>query len=388
MNLQQLLKSFDELVDMQVTAMQAASTTTLDFSVGSIELANVESNAGVVLSLEAAITYLYAYSRAITCASNDPNYNNPDLDSWMAQFKFPRLDATFATVNLTFSRTTTTQQAVIPIGAQVTTNVGNIIFAVTLDTLNPAYNASLNGYVIPIGQTSVTVPSQCTQAGTIGNVAANQITFLSTAIPYVDSVTNATAATNGENVENDQHYLTRFQLYINSLSKAVKAAIEAAIESVQDGILYNLLENQNYGLEVQYGFFTVIIDDGTGNPPDSLITAVRNIIYVTRGLTIQYDVKKTTPVLVPISANLVIDPSYDENQIVDAVTTALQSYVNNLDVGAPLEITKIPSVIYGVSKGILNIQNLLINNGTDDVMPSPIESVKTGTISLTTTNPN
>lgn len=388
MNLQQQLKNFDDLVDMQVTAIQAASTTTIDFSVGSIELANVESNAGVVLSLEAVITYLYAYANAITSASNDPTINNPDLDRWMAQFKFLRLPADYATTNLTFSRASTTQQAIIEIGSQVTTNISNIIFAVTLDTTNPAYNVDYNGYVLPAGQSSVTVPSQCTQAGTIGNVAANQLTFLSTAVPYVDNVTNPTAAVNGENIENDQHYLARFQLYINSLSKAIKAAIEAAIEGVQDGIQYNLIENKNYSLATQLGFFMAIIDDTTGTPPDSLVTAVNNAISAVRGLAIKWGVYKTVPITVTITANLLIDPAYDATQLVAAAVTALQTYIKNLEPGDSLEYTKLPNVMYVVSQGILNINNLLVNGATADITPTAVQSVKPGTITLTPTFPS
>jgi uncharacterized phage protein gp47/JayE len=359
----------------------------LQISPGSDLLAIIESNSAMSVWHQSIAVYLYAFARASTCISNDPTQTNPDLDSWLAQFKFPRLAATFATGNVTFSRTTTTQQAVIPLASQVTTQIGNIVFQVTKDSTNPAWNETLNGYVIAVSAASVTVPVQAVVAGTTGNVDANQINLIVSAIPYVNSVNNAVATTNGEDIERDPAYLARFQLYINSLSKATPPAINAAIESVQDGILFNVLENINYALAQQLGFFTVIIDDGTGDPPDSLVTAVNNIISVTRGLSIKWGVYKTTPVTAAISANLVIDGAYDGPQLIIGVETAITAYVNNLNVGVALDITKLPNIIYKVSPGILNIQALEINGATNDFTPTPIQSVKVGTFTLTTSTP-
>lgn len=388
MPIQNLLKSFDELNTEQAAAVQAKSSDVLQISPGSDLLAIIESNSAITVWLESIAVYLYAFARASTCISNDPTQINPDLDSWMEQFKFFRLPAKAATGNVTFSRTTTTQQAVIPLSAQVTTQIGNIVFQVTKDTSNPAWNETLNGYTIAVGVASVTVPVQAVVAGVTGNVDANQINLIVSAIPYVNSVNNAVATTNGEDVERDPAFLARFQLYINSLSKATPPAINAAIESVQDGILYNVIENKNYTLATQLGFFTVIIDDGSGDPPDSLVTAVNTIISLTRGLSIKWGVYKTTPVTAAISANLVVDATYDAPQLIIGVETAITAYVNNLKPGAQLDITKLPNIIYNVSPAILNIQGLEINGATNDFTPTAIQSVKVGTFTITTSNPS
>jgi uncharacterized phage protein gp47/JayE len=390
MAIEDLLKSFDDLTQEQVAAVQAKSNDVLQVSTGSDLLALIESNSALTVWLQSIAVYLYAFARATTCVNGNPDEINPDLDSWMAQFKFPRLPATFATTTVTFSRLTTTQQAIITYQptTQVTTQVGNIVFAVVKDTDNPNWNDSLNGYVMAANVASISVPVQAVVAGTSGNVTANQINLIVSAIPFVTSVNNPTDVDNAKNAESDLAYLTRFQLYINSLSKATPPAIEAAIESVQDNILYNVIENKNYALTEQLGFFTIIIDDGSGNPPDSLVTAVENIIEITRGLSIKYGVYKTIPVTATVGANLVVDPAYDASQLVVAVQAALTAYINSLDVAAPLAITKLPTVIYQVSPGILNIQNLLVNGSSNDVTPTVIQSIKAGTITLTTSNPS
>lgn len=393
-NLQDLLQGFDEVVQAQITAIQAKSNTVVDFTQGSILLAIINSNAGLSVMLQSLITYLYAYARASTCVSNDPNVINPDLDTWMFQFKFFRLPATFATTTVDFSRLNNTQQAVIPLNTIVTTTIGNIQFQVIKDTSNPNWNSSLNGYVMAInGDLTISVPVQAVKAGTSGNVLADQINLIVSAIPFVNSVNNPSDVTNAVNIESDADFLARFQLYINNLAKATPGAIDAAIEAVQDGILYNVLnwtgiDQSGNPIPNLPGIFSVIIDDGTGDPPDSLVTSVYNAIAVTRALGIIWGVYKTTPVSVSISANLLLDPTYDADALVAAVTQAISTYINNLDVGESLFYSKLPNVIYIVSQGILNVENLQINGATADVIPTSVQSIKAGTITLTTSNPS
>lgn len=382
MALQDLLKSFDDLNTEQVQAVQAKSNDVLQVTTGSDLLALIESNSALAVWLQSIAVYLYAFARASTSAGTD-------LDSWMAQFDFERLLATYGTTNVTFSRIVDTQPATILVGIQVTTQIGNIIFNVIEDSTNPYWVPIINGYSIPTGTASASIPVKAAVAGITGNVAANQINLIVSAIPFINSVTNPNAVTNAQDIETDPAFIVRFILYINSLSKATPPAINAAIESVQDGILFNVLENENYALTTQLGFFTIIIDDGSGNPPDSLVIAVNNIIAITRGLSIKWGTYKTVPVTVTISANLVLDPTYNASLIVVAVQNALIAYVNNLNVGTALEITKLPNIIYKVSPGILNIQTLEVNGATSDVTPTPIQSLKTntGSITLTTSNP-
>jgi hypothetical protein len=60
------IKSFSDIVTQQVTAIQAKSTQLLDFTIGSILRAIVESNSGVILWLQQLIVNLLVITRAST----------------------------------------------------------------------------------------------------------------------------------------------------------------------------------------------------------------------------------------------------------------------------------------------------------------------------------
>lgn len=394
MSIESQLRSYDELNEMQVAAIQSESSTQLDFSQGSVNLAYVQSNSGIALMLQSIAVYLYSFARASTLVNADPTDINPDLDSFINQFSqnpedaFNRLPAVASEGDVTFSRYDTSQQAVIPASTsadnttQVETTIGNIIYNVIVDKANPNWNDALQGYVIPVNTASIYVPAQAAVAGSSGNVAANQINTLVQGIPYVNNVNNPQAFTNGRDTESDSAFLARFQQVINSLSKATPLAVEAAIESVRTGILYNVLGNKNYSLQPQPGFITVVIDDGSGEPPSSLLSAVESILEKTVALAVLFGVYATTPITENISATLLIDPTYDETLIHDAVVEALTKYINNLNPGEPLYYSKIPNIIYLVSPGIWNVNNLLVNGSANDIIPTGIQSVKIGTVTL------
>ena len=190
------VQSFTQLVENQVAAIQGYCTTLLDFTVGSILRAVVESVSGVVLFLEAQALQVAALSRAQTS-------NGTDLDSFFAQFGFTRLQPTTSSGHVTFSRFTNTQQAIIPVGTTVQSFDGSQQFTVVADTTNGSYNAGLSAYVIPSGTSSLTVAAVSITGSTSANVAAGTITQIVNAVPYVDQVTNAAPFVGGSASELD-----------------------------------------------------------------------------------------------------------------------------------------------------------------------------------------
>src|SRR5581483_10229330 len=103
---------------------------------GSVVLAIGHAVRSVALWFQGQIAQVLLLTRASTSVGSD-------LDSWMADFFFARAGAAAATGQVTFSRFTPTAQAIVPIGAPVSTGPAGQIFAVTLDTANSAYNAGL-----------------------------------------------------------------------------------------------------------------------------------------------------------------------------------------------------------------------------------------------------
>jgi hypothetical protein len=82
----------------------------------------------------------------------------------------------------------------------------------------------------------VEVPVQAMISGTIGNVAANSLIVLRSNVSNVLSVTNQSAFTDGLEEESDLSRKARFALYIQSLARATKGALEYAARTVEQVI--------------------------------------------------------------------------------------------------------------------------------------------------------
>lgn len=129
------------------------------------------------------------------------------LDSYLGNFGFGRQQPTSASGIVTFNCTTTGgPQVTIPFGTQVLAVLNNAQFQqLTFITLSTV--------VLETDALSVSVPVQCTTAGTIGNVSAGTISGFAglRSIIGISSVSNAAAMTGGTDGESDSEYKTRFQ---------------------------------------------------------------------------------------------------------------------------------------------------------------------------------
>lgn len=76
------------------------------------------------------------------------------------------------------------------------------------------------------------VSIQASVAGVSGNVSANSITVLRSSLSNISLVTNLSALTSGTDEETDLHRKGRFALYIQSLARATRGALEYAALTV------------------------------------------------------------------------------------------------------------------------------------------------------------
>lgn len=368
-------QDFTTLVRNQVTAIQGAAKVLVDLTVGSILRAIVEANAAVILWLQGLILQLLAITRAATSSG-------ADLDSWVGDFGLTRLAAVAASGQVSFARFTPSQQAVVPVGTTIQTGDGAQQFAVTLDTTNPAYSASLGGYVLAAGVASTNVPVAAVTAGAGGNVSSWQINTLTQALPGVDTVSNAAAFTNGVDAESDAALRIRFIAFVASLSKATKGAIGYAITSLKQGVIYTLVENQQYNGTTDYGYFYVVVDDGTGSPGSTFLSNVSNAIDAVRGVSIRFGV--FAPVVVTANAGMTITTAagYDHNAVVALVVAALRNYINALTLGQTLTYSRLAQVAYDASPGVTNVTAVTLNGGTADVSATSQQVIKAGTLTV------
>lgn len=364
-------QTFEQYLQNMVSAIQAENPQLTDFTSGSPLLALSQANiAAVAIPIQALLITLLAFARAQTS-------NGTDLDSWVAQFgSFPRKQALPASGDVQFYRFTTGNQATIVVGQLVEASVGSVLFTVQADTNNPNFSPSANAYIIPPSVQSILVPVSAVVPGASGNVSANAIDTLYSSIPYVDLVSNPSAFTNGQDSESDSSYLARFVLYFNSLSKATKTAIEAAILDYNNKLNINIVENEDYAGNFKPGFFFVILDDGTGSASNSLINDVKQVVEQVRGLTISFDVYAVASVNVTITAQITISPDYDEATIISQTETALNNYINGLKIGEGLPYTRVAQIIYNVSIGITDVTAIVLNGGTSDLTINDKQTLK------------
>lgn len=369
------VKDFTTLVRDQVTAIQGRAAGLVDFTIGSLLRAITESNASVLQWLQQLIVTLLATTRASTSSG-------ADLDSWMADFGFYRLSASFATGSVTYSRFTPANSALIPIGSLVGSTDGSQQYSVTVDTTNPLYNATLGGYLIPAGTASATVPVVASTAGAAGNALIGTVTVIVGSISGVDTVTNTAVFTNGVDPESDEAFRARFVLWVQSLSKAVKSAIQFALSSIQQGVSYTLTENQDYAGNTLYGYFYAVVDDGSGAPSGAFLASAASAIESTRGFTTRYGVFGPILVTANVSMTITTSPSVTHSVVVAQVTAAIQAYISSLTLGQILPFTQLAAVAYGVSPAITNVSGVLLNGSSADLGATNKQVIRPGTVTV------
>jgi uncharacterized phage protein gp47/JayE len=369
------LQNFTTMVQNMAAAVQGACSTLVDLTVGSAIRAMLEAVAGIALWLQFLVLLVLQATRLATSSGSQ-------CDTFGADFGFTRLPATAATGTVTFARFTATNSALVPIGAQVRTADGTETFNVVVDTTNTYYSASLAGYLIPSGTSSVSVAVIAAVAGSGGNVVAGAINLIAGTIPFIDTVNNAVAFTNGENAETDTAFKARFINYINTRSQATPAAVLYAATSISQNITASIDEFYNPAGVYTPGSFTLYADDGSGAPPSTTLSTISAAVNASRALGIAYAVQGPSEIVANISFTLSVSTGIVKANIIAGVQSAVADYIGALPMGSSLPYSRLLQVIYDSSVGISNVTSLLVNGGTADLGGGSSQVVRAGTITV------
>lgn len=374
-------RTFQDFLADMIAAWAANTNTTPALQSGDPLLAIFQAVAAQDVFLESVVTALINLTRAQTSAGSD-------LDTWMAQFAFTRLPATSAVGGVTLGANAVHSAPVsIPAGTVVQTTGGGIQYQLIADTTQSAWSSGSNAYILPANTLSINATAQALVAGAASNVQANQLVQFPSPIAGVDTVTNPAAIGNGLNAETDSAFRNRFVLYLTTLSKATSGAIYEAAISVQEGLDVVLLDNSNINGTFTPGEYVVVVDDGSGNPPSSLLTAVSQAVGAVTAFTVQWDVVGPTLTNVTISLAVQVSSGYVPSTVTANVQTAVAAYVNALTIEAPLYISGIISSALSVP-GVSSVQagTTLINGAQSDIIPSARGVVRTtaGSVSVST----
>lgn len=228
------------------------------------------------------------------------------LENMGALKKVTRNPAKFAQVLVKFTLSGKREAATsIPQGTRVT-------------AAYEVYFATIEYVEIPAGETEITVMTECTEAGTIGNdFAAGELTTLVDPIGFVSKVENVEKSTGGADIESDQDMAERIYLAPSSYSTAgPDDAYEYWVKDSNPFIGDVKITSPTPGL-VDIRF---VMTDGTV-PDDTTIAAVTAAVNQRgkRPLTDQVQVKR------PEIEEYEIDVTYYINTSDSNAATAIQA---------------------------------------------------------------
>ena len=359
------LQNFTTLVANMAASAQGACVALLDVSVGSVLRALLESSASVALWLQYLILQVLSMTRLSTSVG-------ADADSWVSDFGLTRLPAIPATgIVVMSSLSPAGQSATVPNGALVKTSDGTQSFLVVGGP-----------YLRAQGIASVPVPVQAVVAGVLGNAQAGSVTILGTAIPGIDTVTNPLAFANGAPAETDQALYARFVIYVNTRSQATAQAVANAIASVQQGLSYVIQENVTSAGAALPGNFNVIVDDGSGSPPASLLAAVATAIDAIRPVGSTFTVSAPLLIVANVSMQITLTDPTQATAAQLAAGNAITSYMDALPVGQALPLSRVAGLAYAATSSISNVTAAMLNGLAADIGGQAGAVVRAGTMTI------
>jgi phage-related baseplate assembly protein len=367
------------MVSNAAAAAQASCNKLLNLAVGSVTRSVIEAAASLGLWLQFLIVQLWLSERLATSTG-------ADVDSFVGDFGLTRLPAVASVGTVTFSRFTASISSLIvpyfnadgsinPNGVQVLTADLSQTFGVIVNTSLATWNQVMGGYFLPSGTLTIDVPVQALVPGSAGNVQANAISLITTAVSGVDTVNNITVFSDGADSESDAALKARFAIFIATRARATLSAVANAIQTVQQGLSYAIIENTLPTGVSRPGYFTVTVDDGTGSPPTSLITAVYASIDQVRPIGSAYAVQPPAVINAVVNMTISALPGYTKATLQGLVAASIETFINTLGIGQALSYTRLSALAFGVT-GVANVSNVLLNNGTADLGGGPTQVVK------------
>ncbi len=373
------LRSFSTTVSTAVTTAQASCSQLLDVSIGSPVRALMESVGGVGLWLQYLVLQSLLRTRLSTSTGSD-------CDSFVYDFGMSRLPGTAATGVVTFtSFLASDQSAVVPPGVIVRT-VGGISFAVTQDQTLPTWSASAGGYVREAGVSTLSVPVACQVVGASGNVSVGAICLMGTAVAGLDTVTNNAPFLNGSDQETDSQLRARFPLWLAAKASASRAAVGNAIANVQTDLSYSLREGLDTAGNARSGYFTAVVNDGSGVPSDQLLSSVYDAVDSVRALGVGFAVQAPQDLTVNVSMDVVVPSSVPVQQAVSAIQSAVSKDIASMTVGDGYPYSRLSYLAYaGAGITVTSVLNVRLNGGQADIPANGNQALMVGSIQINVT---
>jgi uncharacterized phage protein gp47/JayE len=167
--------------------------------------------------------------------------------------KLERRGASYATGLVVYSRAGTSGTVAIPAGSVAKVPDGG-----------PEFETSAAGEITDGSSSSASIAIIAVEAGSEGNVDASTITQLD-AISGVETVTNATPTTGGQDEETDAEFRERIKTYLRSLPRGTPDALKFAVLNTFLDDFGRIVTAEIVELEgTELGQVLIYVDDGAG----------------------------------------------------------------------------------------------------------------------------
>jgi len=369
-------KNFASIVAAMVNHMRGTQTEVTDFNIGAVGRTLVEAPAVEIDELYQQM--FIGLKEAIPVAI----YNS---------FSFDLMSPVAASGNVRVTITSSAQDTSIAAGTIFKVQNGKTDYA------------SAEDVTILAGNTFADVLVTARNAGTVGNIPANQSFTLSPTLSNLVSATNLVAFSNGLNQETEDARKERFARYIRSLSRGTVAAIEFALETVEledvDGLVIERVQARSvvepYLLDPLNPIALVecYLHNGTAPASTDLIDRAVEVIH---GYTdgngnkipgwkaagVKVDIFPATELTVDVTGVITPLPGYDAADLAPLAIEQVGAYLQGIDMSTTGSAA-IRSEIVAIVMGIQGTYNFDLTVPAADVQASYSQKIMPGTIDIT-----
>lgn len=274
---------------------------------------------------------------------------------------------------------------IIPVGFLVSTE-SDIEFYNTMET------------TIAAGETTCVITVECTEPGTMGNVAVSDINEIVNPEAGIDSVIGKAVISLGTDEESDYELRNRITAAGEGGGTGNTASIRAALLKVPTVTSAFVYENDTD------------TTDNIGTPPHSIACYVAGgagyseqigeAIFDTKAAgiathgdivvvveddggfphTIKYNTMEIVSVTVEISISTTVDFEGDAGK--EKIKENVTNYINSLSFGDDVILSQLYGYIYSVY-GVAKVTSLTLNGGTDDISISDLQYASCTAVTVT-----
>lgn len=296
----------------------------------------------------------------------DSSYGE-DVDKVVAILGIERNRATRSRGSVIFYRDSPADRDYfIPRGTSVETLANKDGISIQFSTLEDAF--------LRIGETQVSVLAECVLDGEIGNIPPNTISIINNPPLGIESVRNDEGFSGGEEEESDESLKERAKTILDAVGLGTIDALYFKVRDIP-GVRNVLVRDLARGI----GTVDILVLGDVIPLPQNKLDEINNVIMETKSGGI--DVLLLEPEVIYVNIDFIMYLAEDSNpiEIEEKVTEAIESYINNLNIGERLILNQLRRHILNAD---INIEDIKINNPTENISISENQIIRIGDINI------